>query len=65
MRITLALVFAIVLAFVVGAASGYAARFVTTPAAAAAQGHSTAAACPSGTHAVVWYTAKTWSCLSN
>jgi hypothetical protein len=63
MRITLALVFAIVLAFVVGAAGGYAARSVTAPVAAAAQSH--AADCPSGTHAVVWYTAHAWSCAPN
>jgi hypothetical protein len=65
MRITMALVAAIVLAFVLGAAGGYAARSVSTPAAAAAQIHAGAATCPSGMHAVVWYTAKTWSCVSD
>lgn len=24
-----------------------------------------ASACPVGSHAVVWYTAKTWSCMSD
>jgi hypothetical protein len=55
MKLTLALAVAVVLAFVLGAAGGYAARGLNT---AAAQ----ATACPAGQHAVVWYTARTWAC---
>lgn len=62
MRITLALVVAVVLAFVVGAVSGYAARSLN-PSGTLSSAH--AAVCPSGSHAVVWYTAKTWSCVGN
>ena len=63
MKITVALVVALVFGLVAGAAGGYAARALTVPVASATQ--QAAAACPSGTHAVVWYTAKSWSCVSN
>ena len=63
MRTTVTLVFAIVVAFAAGATSGYAARTVTAPVAAAAT-HS-AAACPQGSHAAVWYSARTWACVSD
>ena len=53
---------ALLLAFAVGAASGYAVKAVSTPRAAAAV---TSAICPAGTHVAVWYSAKSWSCLSN
>lgn len=56
------IVLGLVVAFAAGSAGGYAARTVgtaTTPAS-----HS-AAACPDGSHAVVWYTARTWACLPN
>lgn len=59
---TIVLFAGLLFAFALGAVSGYAAKTVTTPAAPVAQ-H--AAACPQGTHAVVWYTAKTWACASN
>lgn len=62
MRITLALVVAVVLAFVIGAASGYAARSLNSQVSVST---TNGAACPSGSHAVVWYTAKTWSCVGN
>jgi len=62
MRTTIVLLAGLLLAFAVGAVSGYAAKTVTTPAAAVSR---QATACPHGTHAVVWYTAKTWACVSN
>ncbi len=55
-------VLGLIVAFALGSASGYAARTVASPAPQAA--HS-AAACPAGSHPVVWYTAKTWSCVSD
>jgi hypothetical protein len=61
MRITLVLVLALVIAFAVGAAGGYAVRGVTTQVAAAPR--QAASDCPSGTHAVVWYTARAWACV--
>ena len=63
MRTTIVLLAGLLLAFAVGAVSGYAAKTVTTAPAAAVTHQS--AACPQGTHAVVWYTAKTWACVSN
>ena len=55
-------VLGLIVAFAVGSASGYAARVVVSP--AAQTGHS-AAACPAGSHPVVWYTAQTWECVSD
>jgi hypothetical protein len=53
---------ALLLAFAIGAISGYAAKSMTTRAAAPAQ---PAATCPPGTHLEVWYTAGAWGCVSN
>ena len=61
MKITLTLIAAVVFAFAVGALGGYAARsMAASPTAAASR-----QACPPGAHPVVWYTAKSWSCLSD
>lgn len=64
MRVTLALCFAVVLAFVVGATSGYAVRGLSNASLTAASAPVTSA-CPSGMHAMVWYSARTWSCVSD
>lgn len=64
MRVMLAVVFAVVLAFVIGAAGGYAARGLSNAPVAAASAHDTSA-CPAGMHAVVWYSARAWSCVSD
>jgi hypothetical protein len=53
-------VLGLVVAFAAGGAGGYAARTVGGP---AAVDHSSA--CPAGSHAAVWYTARTWACLPN
>ena len=58
----LLVVFGLIVAFALGTATGYAARTVNSPAALA--GH-VSVACPQGTHAVVWYTARTWECAPN
>jgi hypothetical protein len=63
MRITVVLVLALVVAFAVGVAGGYVFRGLTTPVAAAPR--QAASDCPSGSHAVVWYSARTWSCIPN
>lgn len=60
---TLALIAALLLAFVFGGASGYLVKAVTTTASITPQQH--VAVCPAGSHAVVFYTAGSWSCVSN
>ena len=64
MRVTLVVFFAVILAFVAGAAGGYTVRGLSNAPVAAASAHDTSA-CPPGTHAVVWYSARTWSCISD
>jgi hypothetical protein len=59
MRTSVALFVGLLVAFLIGAGSGYAAKSVTSPAPGA---RPAVAACPQGTHAEVWYTAKTWAC---
>jgi hypothetical protein len=54
-------VLGLVVAFAAGGAGGYAARTVGSPSAAG----SYSSACPAGSHAAVWYTARTWACLPN
>ncbi|HEX2645975.1 MAG TPA: hypothetical protein VHO95_01995 [Candidatus Dormibacteraeota bacterium] len=49
-------------AFVLGAASGYAAKALNAPPPTATHA---AAVCPQGTHAAVWYSAGAWGCVSN
>jgi hypothetical protein len=58
----LAVITALLVAFLLGSASGYLVKALT-PDATTLQQHT--AACPVGSHAVVWYTAGTWSCVSN
>ena len=52
---------ALITVFVLGALSGY----LVKPSSAAAPAASAATACPAGTHVVVWYTARTWACVSD
>ena len=59
----LAAIAALLAAFLLGSASGYLVKALSPSAATPQPQH--AAACPSGSHAVVWYTAGTWSCVGN
>ena len=53
---------ALIAVFILGALSGYLVR----PSSAAAPARQTAvSACPAGTHVTVWYTARTWACVSD
>lgn len=58
---------AFVVVFLLGAASGYIAEGFVRPTAAAQPVPAAAPAtpCPAGTHVVVWYTARTWECVSD
>jgi hypothetical protein len=58
-----AVISALLASFLLGSASGYTVRALTPSAAAPKVQH--AAACPGGSHAVVWYSAATWACTSN
>ena len=54
--------------FVLGGASGYVVRAISVPIAASTQrvaGDRPIAPCPSGSHAVVWYTGHAWGCVSD
>jgi len=55
---------ALITVFVLGALSGYLVRPTTAAAPGPAAKHS-ATTCPTGTHVVVWYTARTWACVSD
>jgi hypothetical protein len=59
----LAVITALLTTFLLGSASGYLVKALTPGAATTQLQH--AAACPVGSHAVVWYTAGTWSCAGN
>lgn len=59
MRTKVVLIVGVLLAFFIGAGSGYAAKSITSPTSAA---NPAVAACPQGTHAEVWYTARAWAC---
>jgi hypothetical protein len=53
--------------FLLGGAAGYIVKDLSTPTApaeASIAGRPTAI-CPVGTHVVVWYTARTWACVSD
>lgn len=59
---------AIFLAFLVGGGTGYLVRATTVPIAMSnspAESGKAKAVCPSGTHVVVWYTAKISSCVQD
>ena len=55
---------ALITVFVLGALSGYLVK-PSSAAAPAARAATAATACPAGTHVVVWYTARTWGCVSD
>ena len=59
---TLFVLIALLAMFVLGGAAGYVVKGSSTPAAAAAERGD---ACPSRSHAVVYYTAHTWECVSS
>lgn len=57
----------VIAAFMLGTAGGYAVRAVSVPIGVSTQRVSTdqvTAPCPSGSHPVVWYTARAWACMS-
>jgi hypothetical protein len=58
---------ALLAVFFLGGVGGYLVRGPSTPAALAqpAAGSRPVAICPDGTHVVVWYTARTWACVSD
>ena len=60
----LPLLVALVAVFVLGALSGFLVRPSSAAAPAPAAQHA-ATACPANTHVVVWYTARTWACVSD
>lgn len=66
-RETAALLFALLLAFILGGASGYLVRATSSVGASTNQRvvAGSALPCPTGRHVVVWYSAKTWGCVSN
>jgi hypothetical protein len=51
---------ALVAVFLLGGAGGYLVKGAAAPASVAP---SRAAVCPTGTHVVVWYTARSWGCV--
>lgn len=53
------LLFALLAVFLLGGVGGYMVKGQATQVVQAAS------ACPAGSHAVVWYTAHTWGCVSN
>ena len=59
---TIVMLAAVLIAFVLGGFGGYAVKAVTSPGSVASRA---AAACPTGMHAVVWYTAQTWACQAD
>ena len=56
----IAVIVALLVAFCLGSAGGY---FVRTATASSEQ--APAAACPLGTHPVVWYSAHAWACVAD
>ena len=68
-RRSVVLVIAMLLAiFVLGGASGYVVRAISVPIAASnlrVAVDRPIAPCPSGSHAVVWYTGHAWGCVSD
>ena len=56
------------LVFALGSAGGFVLRAVSAPTAASNPGVAVVRVtepCPSGSHAVVWYSAKAWGCVSD
>ena len=65
---TIAVLAAMLLAFVLGRLGGYAVKALNTPKAlrtSSVVAVSSAPACPQRMHAVISYTAKTWTCEAN
>ncbi len=60
---TVVLLIALLSVFLLGGAGGYLIKGLTAPAPASSQ--TATGACPAGSHAVVWYTAKTWTCAKD
>jgi hypothetical protein len=59
---------AFLLVFAAGIASGFVVRALSAPTAASTQQAAVervSELCPSGSHVVVWYSAKAWGCLSD
>lgn len=56
--------FALVVMFLIGGFSGYVLRAMSGPASTPPPPRASAA-CPAGSHAVVYYSAGTWSCVDN
>jgi hypothetical protein len=62
------LLVASLLVFALGSASGFVLRAVSAPTAASTQLVAVVRVtepCPSGRHAVVWYSAKAWGCVTD
>ena len=53
---------ALLLAFALGAIGGYAVKAISINSVSPTHA---AAACPQGMHAVVWYTARAWTCQND
>ncbi len=64
LRAAFVLAGALLVAFVLGAAAGYSLRPLGGQAAAAATESRPASACPAGSHAAVYYSARAWSCVA-
>ena len=65
-RQSLSVIAAVAAAFLLGGAGGYLVKGAAVSAVPTASVKAApASVCPSGTHIVVWYTAQTWSCLSD
>ena len=62
------LLIALTAVFFLGGAGGYVVRGLGSPTSVLVQsaaGSRPAAICPAGMHVVVWYTARTWACVSD
>lgn len=57
------LVLALLVAVVLGIATGYTTRALSSPQPPSAPASRTA--CPLGPHATVWYSARSWACVSD
>ena len=62
-RVAVVLAAALAIAFVLGGAAGYSLRGLEPVAASAPSALASPMACPSRTHAVVYYTGHAWSCV--
>ncbi len=60
---TAVLLIAFLSVFVLGGAGGYLIKGLSASPAAASQ--SASGSCPAGSHAVVWYSARSWTCVTD